>query len=173
MTTPSALREERQRFLWSSSQAAHATQPELARVLMLGLDQLAIQHASSLPLRAVQRTCGSCFSPLVPGINCHITQKKHPSRPAARRWSLQVHCRHCAHIESYAVPPKPSARSHLQAPKAAKQACRSSSSVSTPAAPLAPRSSDTKRKRNAAASSIVPLQTEGDSLFGFDFVPLT
>ena len=164
--TPSRLRTERQRFLWTSSQQ-HAMAPALARLLLHGLDRSSTDEQAPLPLRAIQRCCGGCLSPLAPGFNCRITQAVHLRRPAARRRTLRVHCERCGHVGEFPLLPRPRSRTagqHPDPPKAPQGR-----------KPEAPAAQHAKRKRPTQPSRAPVATTEmsaGDSLFGFDFVPL-
>ena len=177
-----AQREARQRYLWTSSQQ-HPDAPALSRVLLFALDRLVAHDKTPLPTRARQRCCGACLLPLMPGVNCRVFESKHARRPATRRRSVRIRCDSCAHVTSFPIPAKPSSRS---------EGLPASSSVSAvpktkqpkpskgrrPEAPAAAVQRDAKRRRSqqqlaASAMPTEPPSTSSDTLFGFDFVPLT
>jgi RNase P subunit RPR2 len=167
--TPTALREERQRFLWSSSQQ-HIEAPALSRVLLHALDRATVRDQTPLPPRALQRCCSKCLSLLAPGFNCHVTEKSHPHRPSARRRSMRVHCESCGHVTTFVMPAKPSSRiAEGHAPSAApsKQKARKPEKAEKSVEQKA-----SKRKR-VTRPIVAPVpEPSGDTLFGFDFVPL-
>ena len=185
------MREARLRYLWSSSQQQQqAGAPALSRVLLHGLDQLLAgqdgKTATALPSRAAQRLCGACFTLLVPGVNCRVTDAVHKRRPAARRRSLRIACDGCGHVSEFPMAAKPSGRS---------QAVAASAPASAPAVAAPPKKKkkkklseaeaaaeaqrEAKRKRTAgqlrrveAATATTAAKSADDGLFGFDFVPL-
>ena len=172
---------ERAAYLYSSAQSALLHSPALARVLLVGLDELTANGGDAqppLPARAVQRACAKCFSPLVPGFSCRVTSKRHPRRPAARRHSLRIVCERCGHASLFAMPAPASARAAIAeadlAPAAARAGKAPAPAPGKKRAPSAPAPAAAKPRRKAVAPTrpAAPPPASADTLFGFDFVPL-
>lgn len=191
---------ERQRYLWSSAQRAlRDGAPALSQVLMLSLDRASVVQSSvavesdaqllpPLPARVLQRSCGFCFSVLVPGVTCKVQQSLHRRRPAARRRSLGVRCWQCGREREFPMPARQSARSAIAAvaPAAAPAAATAAAAAAMAERAARKRKSgggrtpvvgnQSKARRGQSPGGTVlpaaPAPAGADALFGFDFVPL-
>lgn len=168
---------ERQRFLWSSAQQAFHDAPELSHILLLALDRECKRAGTPLPTRAAQRLCASCFTLLVPGFSCKVTQRKHPRRPRARRFSLDISCTRCGHTSNFPMPTPPSCRDAIgeakQKAPAAPPPSKAQAKRKTPSAGTQQQQKAAEAKKKKRPEPAPPPSAPGaDSLFGFDFVPL-
>ena len=175
--TPAELRTSRLAYLWSSA-TAHLEAPDLSRLLLLSLDARVATEHTAVPTKARQRWCGTCFIPLAPGINCRVTQKKHPRRLSARRRSLRILCESCGTSALFPMPPPPSCRASSESSSLATRP-RAEKARSRPQAGFDPPPSKRKRSKQTALRNVQPAAacstdsgSGSTSFFGFDFVPL-
>ena len=138
--TPAELRTSRLAYLWSSA-TAHLEAPDLSRLLLLSLDARVATEHTAVPTKARQRWCGTCFIPLAPGINCRVTQKKHPRRLSARRRSLRILCESCGTSALFPMPPPPSCRASSESSSYESCSRCSNPFESLPSAPCSAHSS--------------------------------
>ena len=171
-------------YLWSSAHLHAHTAPELSRTFTRELLHHAEREGIELPQRLLQRVCCKCCSVLVPGLNCTVTQRRCPRRPAARRRELRVRCLGCGHTAAFALAAKPSGRASssatatVPAPAPAQRSAAQRSALtqrSTPAGVVAQRGAVKGGKSKSRHAPVEPPPppppSSGTGLFGFDFVP--